>query len=144
MADTRTPEQRRRIMQAVRTKNTGPEMVVRSAVHRMGFRFRLHRKDLPGTPDLVFPSKRKVIFVHGCYWHGHDCSKGHLPKSRLGYWGPKIARNRERDSANVTALKAAGWQALVVWQCETRQTGALRRRLSRFLGMLPRKRSTCH
>src|SRR5262245_24900911 len=117
--DTRTPEQRSRIMSAVHTVNTGPELVVRRLLHRIGYRYRLHVKALPGRPDLVFPSRRKVIFVHGCFWHGHECNKGHLPKSRLDYWAPKIAANRLRDANVLRTLGEDGWHALVVWQCET-------------------------
>ncbi|MFN4275866.1 MAG: very short patch repair endonuclease [Ferrovibrio sp.] len=134
MADTRTPEQRRRIMQAVGTKDTLPEWAVRRTLHRLGFRYRLHRKDLPGTPDIVFPSLKKAINVHGCYWHGHDCSKGRLPKSRLSYWGPKIERNRQRDTEKESALKDLGWDVLTIWQCETAPPDGLEERLLRFLG----------
>lgn len=133
MADTRTPEQRRRIMQAVGTKDTSPEWAVRRILHRLGFRYRLHRKDLPGTPDIVFPGLRKAINVHGCYWHGHNCSKGKLPKSRLCYWGPKIERNRQRDAEKESALKDLGWDVLTVWQCETASPDTLEERLLSFL-----------
>lgn len=118
MADTRTPDQRRRIMQSVGVRDTGPERTVRSVLHRAGFRFRLHRRDLPGKPDIVLPAKRLVVFVHGCFWHGHGCSKGKLPKSRLDYWGPKIAANAARDKRSVRALTKLGWRSLTVWQCE--------------------------
>ncbi|MGO4334915.1 very short patch repair endonuclease [Labrys sp. KB_33_2] len=133
MVDTRTQDQRRRIMQSVKTKNTGPEMVVRRAAHALGFRYRLHRKDLPGTPDLVFPSLRKAIFVHGCFWHGHDCKKGRLPKSRLSYWAPKIERNMERDANAVNALVENGWQVLTLWQCQTTDAEVLEESLKGFL-----------
>ena len=119
MADTRTPDQRRRIMQSVGTKHTRPEMTVRRALHSLGFRFRLHRKDLPGSPDIVLPKWRTVIFVHGCFWHGHGCAKGQPPKSRPNYWLPKIAANRERDARNESRLREQGWRVLTVWQCET-------------------------
>lgn len=119
MADTRTPDQRRRIMQSVGVRDTGPERIVRSALHKAGFRFRLHRRDLPGKPDIVLPAKRLVVFVHGCFWHGHGCAKGKLPKSRLEYWRPKIAANAERDQRNVRDLAKLGWKSLIVWQCET-------------------------
>ncbi|WP_394707907.1 very short patch repair endonuclease [Roseovarius pacificus] len=131
--DTRTREQRRRIMQAVKTKNTGPEMIVRRLLHKHGYRYRLHRKDLPGRPDIVFSGKRKAIFVHGCFWHGHGCSKGRLPKSKLEYWKPKIERNKARDDRNVADLKDAGWQVLVIWQCEIADGQALWRRLQEFV-----------
>ncbi|HEY7296720.1 MAG TPA: very short patch repair endonuclease [Xanthobacteraceae bacterium] len=133
MVDTRTREQRRRIMQSVGQKNTGPEMAVRRLAHRLGFRYRLYRRDLPGSPDLTFPARRKVIFVHGCFWHGHGCQKGRLPKSRRDYWQPKINSNQERDSQAIEKLIAAGWEVLVVWQCETRDPVALAARLRNFL-----------
>ncbi|MGO8614701.1 very short patch repair endonuclease [Rhizobium leguminosarum] len=118
MADTRTPEVRRKIMQSVGSKNTGPELTIRRALFERGYRYRLHRKDLPGSPDIVFPARKKAIFVHGCFWHGHSCPKGRAPKSRADYWGPKIEANRLRDARNVRELAGLGWQALVVWQCE--------------------------
>jgi DNA mismatch endonuclease (patch repair protein) len=121
-------------MQSVGQKNTGPEMTVRRLAHGLGFRFRLHRRDLPGRPDLVFPGRRKVIFVNGCFWHGHrGCSKGRLPKSRQDYWKPKIALNKQRDAAAIERLLASGWRVLTVWQCETRDSRALAARLRRFL-----------
>lgn len=104
MVDLRTVEQRRKIMQSVGTVHTGPEMVVRRTLFALGYRYRLHRQDLPGKPDIVFAKKRKVIFVRGCFWHGHGCPKGRLPKSRLDYWGPKIERNRQRDRETESAL----------------------------------------
>ena len=118
--DTRTPDQRRRIMQAVQSSDTGPELKIRRVLHRMGYRYRLHRKDLPGTPDLVFPGRRKVVFVHGCFWHWHGCKYGRLPKSRLDYWQPKLERNCERDCEKIRQLEAVGWIVHVVWQCEIR------------------------
>ena len=131
--DTRTPEQRRRIMQAVRSKDTGPELVVRRLLHGMGYRYRLHRKDLPGRPDVALGPRRKAIFVHGCFWHGHDCPKGRLPKSRLDYWRPKVDKNRERDRTNEEQLKSLGWSVLTIWQCETRDLEALAARLQYFV-----------
>jgi len=111
-----------------------PELNVRSFAHKLGYRFRLHRKDLPGKPDLVFPSRRKVIFVHGCFWHSHDCKAAHVPKSNQDYWLPKLERNKTRDGRNIEALRAAGWKALVIWECEARDEGLVRRRLRTFLG----------
>lgn len=131
--DTRSPEQRRRIMQAVGSKNTGPEMTVRRVLHSMGYRYRLHRKGLPGRPDIVFPGRKKAVFVHGCFWHWHGCSKGQLPKSRQDYWEPKLRRNRERDLENLAELAALGWNTLTVWQCETREIDSLTERLARFM-----------
>lgn len=120
-------------MRAIRSTGMKPELAVRSLVHRIGFRFRLHRKDLPGKPDLVFGPRRKVIFVHGCFWHCHNCKVAHDPKSNRGYWGPKLERNRTRDYSNLAALKAAGWQSLVVWECETLDDSRLKARICMFL-----------
>lgn len=120
-------------MQQVKGKNTQPKIQVRSLLHRMGYRFRLHRKDLPGTPDIVFPSRRLAVFVHGCYWHGHGCRIGQLPKSRLQYWQPKIAANRERDRRKEAALIDAGWHVAVVWQCQLGDAEQLAVRLRKIL-----------
>jgi DNA mismatch endonuclease (patch repair protein) len=127
-------------MRAIRSKDMQPELRVRSIVHKLGYRFRLHRKDLPGKPDLVFGPRRKVIFVHGCFWHSHDCKTAHVPKSNRQYWVPKLERNRTRDGKNVKALEARGWQALVVWECEARDEVSLTKRLKRFLGRAKRRR----
>lgn len=132
--DTRSPEQRRRIMQSVKQKDTTPELVVRRLLHGAGYRYRLHRKDLPGRPDIVFGKRRKVIFVHGCFWHAHGCSKGQAPKSKLDYWGPKLAQNVERDARNLRDLENAGWQVLTVWECETRDPARLLPILRDFVG----------
>lgn len=121
MADTRSPAQRRRIMQSIGVKNTGPEWIVRRALHAMGYRYRLHRKDLPGTPDIAFMSRKKAIFVHGCFWHAHGCAKGKPPKSNQAYWDMKLAKNIERDFRNIHRLEALGWQILTIWQCETKE-----------------------
>ena len=110
-----------------------PELAVRSLVHRLGYRFRLHRKDLPGKPDLAFGPRRKVIFVHGCFWHGHNCKKAHIPKSNREYWGPKLRRNKSRDRQHMKALKTAGWEPLVVWECETGNYDALSVGIKAFL-----------
>lgn len=120
-------------MRAIRSKDMRPELAVRSLVHKLGYRFRLHRKDLPGKPDLVFPSQRKVIFVNGCFWHAHDCKISHAPKSNLQYWGPKLERNRARDEKNIGALRADGWETMVIWECELKDPAALQSHLERFL-----------
>lgn len=120
-------------MQAVKTKDTGPEMIVRRMLHSHGYRYRLHRKDLPGRPDIVFKGRYKAIFVHGCFWHGHGCPKGKLPKSKLNYWQPKIEQNKARDTRNIAELEAAGWQVLVIWQCETADSQTLWHRLQEFV-----------
>lgn len=122
-------------MRAVKGADTTPELAVRRLAHGMGFRFRLHRKDLPGKPDLTFPRLRKVIFVHGCFWHGHDCARGaRVPVQNRDYWTWKVARNAERDRNAQSALQRLGWKSLVVWECEIRDQARLRRALRRFLG----------
>jgi len=120
-------------MRRIRSKGMVPELAVRSMVHGMGYRFRLHRKDLPGKPDLVFVSRRKVIFVHGCFWHSHDCKVAHVPKSNPDYWVPKLQRNRLRDSKNLEALRSDGWQPLVIWECELKDSRSVGGRVKRFL-----------
>ena len=121
MADWLTQEQRRRVMQAIRGKDTGPELAVRRIVHRLGYRYRLHKKGLPGKPDLVFARRKKVIFVHGCFWHAHDCRFGRAPESRPDYWLPKLKRNKERDIENRAELESLGWQVLAVWECQIKE-----------------------
>jgi DNA mismatch endonuclease, patch repair protein len=120
-------------MRAIRSKDMRPELTVRSLVHKLGYRFRLHRKDLPGKPDLVFGSRRKVIFVHGCFWHSHACKAAHTPRSNQEYWVPKLRRNRLRDARNVAALKALGWKSLVVWECGLKRPGQVSERVASFL-----------
>jgi len=120
-------------MRAIRSKDMRPELVVRSLAHRLGYRFRLHRKELPGKPDIVFVSRRQVIFVHGCFWHSHGCKTAHVPKSNLDYWLPKLKRNKNRDRKNLEALAVEGWRSLVVWECETRDMRRLEKHLRRFL-----------
>ena len=127
-------------MRAIRSKDMQPELKVRSLVHKLGYRFRPHRKDLPGKPDLAFGPRRKVIFVHGCFWHSHNCKTAHVPKSNLEYWGPKLERNKTRDGKNIDALQAEGWQALVVWECEAGDETGLTKRLRTFLGNVKRRR----
>lgn len=104
-------------MSSVGQKNTGPEMLLRSALHKIGLRFRLHDRSLPGSPDLVFPKYKAALFVHGCYWHRHGCYRSTMPKSRQDYWGPKFAANQERDERNVRSLHDLGWRVLTVWEC---------------------------
>jgi len=121
-------------MRQIRSVNTKPELVVRSLTHRLGYRFRLHRGDLPGRPDLVFPSKRKVIFVHGCFWHQHrGCIDGRKPKSNIAYWIPKLLKNCKRDKKNRAHLARLGWESLVIWDCETADERKLRQQLKGFL-----------
>lgn len=122
MTDVHTPEQRSFNMSRIGSKNTKPEMIVRKIVHGMGYRYRLHRKDLPGKPDLVFPSRRKIIFVHGCFFHLHDCRYGQVvPKTNAEFWKKKRTSNVERDKKNEAELKSAGWNILVVWECMTKK-----------------------
>lgn len=144
MTDSVSPEKRSWVMSRVKNRDTGPEKLVRSTLHRLGFRFRLRRKDLPGTPDIVLPKHKAVIFVHGCYWHRHDCPNGRrLPKSRLEFWLPKLTGNRERDVKQQNLLREAGWRVLVVWECELKDQGELDRRLNRFLAGAKRKEASC-
>ena len=131
--DTRTPEKRSEIMSAVRTKDTGPEFIVRKLLSAQGYRYRLHRKDLPGCPDIVFPSRRKAMFIHGCFWHGHRCAKGRLPKSRLRYWKPKIIGNKKRDVRNLSKLRRLGWSVLTVWQCQLKKIKVTELKIRHFL-----------
>lgn len=134
MADVLTTDQRRRCMAAIRGRDTGPEKIVRSVAHRMGYRFRLHRKDLPGKPDLVFPGRQKVVFVHGCFWHQHPrCRYATRPSTRAEFWARKLDTNRARDHRVQRKLRRLGWKVLVVWECQTRDLKRLERRLRSFL-----------
>ena len=127
-------EERSRIMRTVKGVDTEPEMVVRRLAHSLGYRYRLHCGDLPGKPDMVFPGRRKIIFIHGCFWHGHGCSRGNrIPKANREYWLRKIARNGERDVATMAALAAMGWEVIIVWECEVKDEDQVVRRLRRFL-----------
>lgn len=125
MADRLTPDQRRLNMSRVRAKDTRPEMTVRTLLHRAGFRYRLHCRDLPGRPDIVLPRYRAAIFVHGCFWHGHDCSLFRMPATRTEFWTAKINANRLRDAAAAAALCEAGWRSLWIWECALRGPGRL-------------------
>lgn len=133
VTDTLSPAERSERMSRVRGQDTGPEMIVRRLVHGMGYRYRTHVAALPGKPDLVFRSRRRVIFVHGCFWHRHRCPLGRLPKSRLDFWKTKLDANRARDRKVMRALRAAGWHPHVVWECELRDLAALAARLKAFL-----------
>lgn len=125
-------------MRRVKSKNTKPEMVVRSLVHRLGFRFRLHRSDLPGKPDLVFPSRRKVIFVNGCFWHAHDCPHGaNRPKTNVEYWKKKLDRNKITDEKNRERLRELGWESLVIWECRMKDQEKLKAEIVDFLDPPP-------
>lgn len=135
--DKLSQERRSANMARIRSKDMKPELIVRRLVHSLGYRYRLHRSDLPGKPDLVFGPRKKVIFVHGCFWHQHPdptCLDGRAPKSNLAYWKPKLKRNIKRDRQHTLALHDAGWDTLIIWECETRDVESLRHRLIKFLG----------
>ncbi len=116
-------------MRAIRSQHMKPEMMVRQLIHGMGYRYRLHRQNLLGKPDIVFLSRKKIIFVHGCFWHSHECGMAHKPKSNLDYWIPKLGRNKERDAENVAELEKQGWGVLIVWECETKYHEILKQKL---------------
>lgn len=120
-------------MGRIRSKDTKPEKTVRSILHGLGYRFRLHRKDLPGRPDIVLPRHMKIILVHGCFWHGHTCRLASKPKSNGSYWSGKIQRNKDRDARNLAALEAAGWSVLELWECDIRRLEGIEARLIDFL-----------
>ncbi|TVM33820.1 very short patch repair endonuclease [Oceanidesulfovibrio marinus] len=128
--DTVSKEKRSEIMSKIRGKDTKPEKIVRSLLHSMGYRFRLHRKDLPGKPDIVLPKYKTVIFVHGCFWHGHSiCQDGHIPKSNSDYWKSKIDNNIRRDKKNMSLLSNSGWSYVIIWECETNNLNILEQRI---------------
>lgn len=132
--DTLSREERSARMRLIHSKDTKPEKALRSALHRAGFRFRLHARHLPGSPDMVFPGRRKVIFVHGCFWHSHRCQgPSRKPKSNLEYWIPKLERTRKRDAMNRRRLTALGWRSLTIWECELREIDKALRKATRFL-----------
>lgn len=134
MTDTLTPRERSERMSRVRSTDTKPEMRVRRLVHGLGYRYRLHVRELPGTPDLVFPSRRAVIFVHGCFWHRHEnCALARLPKSRLDFWRKKLESNTTRDAAQQERLRELGWRVLVVWECQLGDTAKLTDTIRHFL-----------
>ena len=140
MADVHTPRQRSANMSAIRNKDTKPEIIVRRLTHGFGYRYVLHSRKLPGHPDLVFPARRKAIFVHGCFWHMHDCRYGRVaPATNTAFWSAKRSGNVERDARNMQSLKELGWDVLVVWECETRDLKALGKRIDRFLRRASRK-----
>ena len=131
--DKISSDQRRRNMAAVHSRDTKPERVVRSILHSLGLRFRLHQPLLPGSPDIVLRRHKAVVLVHGCFWHGHDCGRGKVPSTRQDFWLPKLARNRERDERALNELKSLGWRVLTVWECETNDVAILERRIRTFL-----------
>ena len=142
MADVFSPEQRSAVMRAVKSRNTAPELAVRRAAHALGLRFRLNRNDLPGKPDLVFPARRAALFVHTCFWHGHDCARGaRMPAANRAYWQAKIGRNVKRDRTTLAALKKLGWKGAVIWECETRDPERLAKLITRKLKAGPARKA---
>jgi len=132
--DVYPPEKRSSVMRQVKGRNTTPELRVRKALTRLGARYRLHRKDLPGNPDIVLPGRKLALFVHGCFWHGHDCARGaRVPKQNRDYWTAKVSRNRARDAANRTKLEGLGWRVETIWECELKDASALSQRLDHLL-----------
>ena len=134
MTDVYPPEKRSSVMRQVKARDTTPELAVRKALTRLGVRYRLHRKDLPGNPDIVLPGRKLALFVHGCFWHGHDCARGaRVPKQNRDYWLGKVAKNRARDAANRDRLAELGWRVETIWECELKDAAALSQRLARLL-----------
>ena len=133
--DIMSPAKRSALMSRIRGKNTGPEIAVRHILHRLGYRYRTHARDLPGRPDIVFRTRRAAIFVHGCFWHRHSCGLAYMPKTRSAFWRDKFLQTMRRDRLALRALRAAGWCVLVIWECQTeRSLSRLELRLKRFLG----------
>lgn len=140
--DSISPSRRSDNMSRIKSSNTQPEMQVRRFLHRLGYRYALHKRDLPGVPDLVFPSRKKVVFIHGCFWHQHKgCVDGRIPKSRISYWKLKLQRNVERDRRNISKLRRDGWKVMLVWECGVNKADTISKRLIRFLGE-PRTKSS--
>lgn len=134
MADNLTAEQRKRNMTAIKSRHTKPEIIVRSIIHRLGFRFRLHDKKLPGKPDIILPRHKKIILVHGCFWHMHDCKRGNVtPKTNVEYWQNKRFRNVERDKTNLFSYLSEGWQVLTIWECQIKDKNFLTNLLKNFI-----------
>ena len=137
MADNLTAEQRRKNMSAIKSRHTKPEIIVRSMLHRLGFRFRLHNKKLPGKPDIILPKYKTVIFVHGCFWHQHKgCKRSTIPKSNTDYWIPKLTGNVKRDVQHKADLKKSGWNVAVVWECETKDADNLAKKLKKIFAKI--------
>ena len=137
--DKLSPKKRSENMRRIRSRDTEPELTVRRLLHGMGYRYRLNRNDIPGRPDIVFLGRKKVIFIHGCFWHQHSaphCLDSRLPKSNLGYWRPKLERNKKRGQENIMALKTLGWDSLVLWECELSNTDKIKAELQEYLGTI--------
>jgi DNA mismatch endonuclease (patch repair protein) len=133
MTDHVSQAKRSMIMRSVRAKHSSPELAVRKIIFALGYRYRLHGANLPGKPDIVFPGKKKVIFIHGCFWHAHGCPKGKPPKSNLSFWLPKFEKNKTRDTENVNSIISLGWKPLVIWQCEIKNKDVLIEKIRVFL-----------
>jgi len=134
MTDSLSPERRSENMRRIRSKDTSPELVVRKLLHGLGYRYRLHKKDLPGKPDIVFPLRRCIVFVHGCFWHGHKgCRESRMPGTNREYWVTKLEKNYSRDRKHLRALRRLGWRVMVVWECQTENLNKLTPKLCRFL-----------
>lgn len=131
--DPLTPAERSERMSRIRNADTKPEMVVRRLVHEMGYRYRLHARDLPGNPDLAFRPRKKVIFVHGCFWHQHGCRQYRMPRTKRSFWEPKLAKNKARDAKVIRDLRKLGWRTMIVWECQIKSATVLRKRIERFL-----------
>jgi len=136
MADIVTKSERSKIMSRIRSKNTKPEMKIRKALHKLGFRYRIHNHNLPGKPDIVLKKYRTIIQVKGCFWHGHSCRDGHIPKSRQEYWKPKLKKNKDRDLKNEKKLKELGWNLIVLWECNCRTDDMIKKEVSRIVRIL--------
>ena len=135
--DNLTKQQRSQTMKAVRSAHTAPELIVRRLVFSLGYRYKLHARKLPGCPDMIFPSQKKAIFVHGCFWHRHSCPAGSkAPRTNASYWADKLSRNRTRDERNAAVLRSLGWRVLILWECELNEASKIRRRIIRFLKSL--------
>jgi DNA mismatch endonuclease, patch repair protein len=134
MVDVFTSEKRSQIMSSIKSKDTKPEMIVRKLLHSMGYRFRLHRKDLPGTPDIILPKYRVAIFVNGCFWHGHEnCPNSSMPKTNKEFWDEKIKKNKQRDQKNIEKLIDQGWKPIIIWSCELKDKSELMNKLQKTL-----------
>ncbi|MFH1923586.1 MAG: DNA mismatch endonuclease Vsr [Planctomycetota bacterium] len=141
MGDVYDTQTRRRVMQSIRKTDTRPEIRVRRVLHRLGYRFRLHRRDLPGIPDIVLPKHKIVIFVHGCFWHQHTCPLGKLPKSNRKYWVPKLRANAERDATHAAELRQLNWKVIAFWECEVQTEQSIERLIRRKLRRWARPRA---
>jgi DNA mismatch endonuclease (patch repair protein) len=142
MTDVYPPEKRSAVMRRVKGRDTTPELAVRKALTRLGARYRLNRRDLPGSPDVVLPGRRLAIFVHGCFWHGHDCARGaRVPKANRDYWLAKVGRNKARDETAAAALREQGWRVEIIWECDLKDAAALEGRLRTLLAETPTRRS---